>query len=482
MKRKLTAIVVALFTIISLISSCSKIDTTALGGELIPEIDNINTFETFLDIITDNKLFDDTTRMLYSSDHALGIIENDAEFGKTTAQMYASFAPAFYNTSPFTRRDSVIIDSVVLSLAYKTIFGDSNSVQHIEVREILPTAGFIDSLYPLAAPEFPTEPMLLGSSDISYGSLKDSVFYRNGLDTVRSAGEMRIQLDTAWARRFVEYDTIAGQPYYNDTLFRQVFKGLEIKATETSPMKNALAYFNLSDNAKTRIIFYIRKPKTTSGLDTSTAVFTYRRGPQANLVRRTPANNYLANVNNSIENDELLYIQSSPGSYALLKINGLDTIANSLKVIHKAELVCEVAPSMEDFFAPPQRMFIDAVNLANDSSFTIINDFVPTQSSSPGYEIEALGGAFNKNKYSFTLTRYVQSLVTYKFPNQLLRIHAPFNTQPYYYFPNSMLTSESARQYLIISEPVGFGRVILYGGAATDPGKKMRLRIIYSKI
>lgn len=481
MKRKLTAIVVALFTVILLVSSCSKIDTTALGGDLIPEIDNINTFETFLDIITDNKLFDDTTRMLYSSAHALGIIENDAEFGKTTAQMYASFAPALYRTYPFTRRDSVIIDSVVLSLAYTTVFGDSNSVQHIEVREILPTTGFTDSLYPLNAPEFPTEPMVLGSSDVNYVSLKDSVFYRNGLDTVRSAGEMRIKLDTAWARRFVGYDTVAGQPYHNDTLFRQVFKGLEIKATEASPVKKALAYFNLSDNTKSRITFYIRKPKTTSGLDTTTAVFTYTRGPQANLVRRTPANNYLANVNNSTENDELLYIQSSPGSYALLKIDGLDTIANSLKVIHKAELICERAPSMEDFFAPPARMFIDAVNLANDSSFTIRNDYVPTQSS-PGYELEALGGNFSKNKYSFTLTRYVQSLVTHKFPNQLLRIHAPFNTQPYYYFPNSMVTSKDSRQYLIVSEPVGFGRVILYGGGATDPAKKMKLRIIYSKI
>jgi hypothetical protein len=475
---KLIASATVLLTTIFFIGACNKIDTTTLGGDLIPPVDNVNTFETILDVVTDNKLFNDTTRILYNSNHALGIIENDAEFGRTEAAIYSSFTPTSYKSFPFARRDSVTIDSVVLSLAYTNVFGDSNSIQHIEVKEISPTANFTDSIYRFNSPDFPTESTVLGGADISFNPLSDSVFYRNGLDTIRTKSEMRIKLDTAWARRFVDYDTSAGQPYYSDSLFKIQFKGLEIKATEASPIKKALAYFNLDDNARSRITFYIRKPNGTK-TDTSVVAFVYTNDPHANIIRSTPANNYLANVNNGTENDELLYIKSSPGSYATIKIPGLDTLKNSLKVIHRAELICEKAPSMEDYYIQPSRLFIEAINAANDSSFTIRNDFIPT-TASPGYEVGSLGGNFAKNKYIFTITRYVQSLVTYKYPNPSLRISAPFTAQPFYTVPNSL--SFGSRQYLIVSEPPAFGRVILYGGANTDATKKMRLRIIYSKI
>ncbi len=478
MTSKLIASATVLLTTILFIGACNKIDTTTLGGDLIPDVDNVKTFETILDVVSDNQLFDDTTRMLYNSDHALGIIENDAEFGRTEAAIYSSFTPTAYKASPFSRKDSVIIDSVVLSLAYTNVFGDSNSVQHIEVKEISPSASFTDSIYALNSPDFPTESTILGAADISFNPLSDSLFYRNGLDTIRTKNEMRIKLDTSWARRFVNYDTSAGQPYYSDTLFKQQFKGLEIKATEASPIKKALAYFDLDDNARSRITFYIRKPKGAV-TDTAVVAFVYTSDPHANIIRTTPANNYFANVNNGIPNDELLYIKASPGSYATVKIAGLDTLMDSLKVIHRAELICEKAPSMEDFYSVPTRLFVEAINAANDSSFTIRNDFIPT-TSSPRYEVNSLGGNFSKNKYVFTLTRYVQSLVTFKFPNPSLRISAPFTTRPYYVNPNSTILGP--KQYLVITEPAAFGRVILYGGANPDASKKMRLRIIYSKI
>ncbi|MBO9571696.1 MAG: DUF4270 family protein [Chitinophagaceae bacterium] len=478
MKSRLIASLSVLLAVVISISACNKIDTTTLGGDLIPSVDNISTFETILDVITDNKLFNDTTRMLYDTDHGLGIIENDAEFGKTSASIYSSFTPIVYKVNPFTRRDSITLDSVVLSLAYTRVYGDSNSVQHIEVKEITPTASFTDSLYPLSNPDFPTEPALLGSADVAFNHLSDSIQYMNGKDIVRSKGEMRIKLDTAWARKFVDYDTVAGQPYYNDTLFKEKFKGLEIKAADGSPVKKALAYFNLSETSKTRITFYYRKPNNGK-TDTTFVVFNYTRDPHANLIRRTPANNYLANVNNATENDELLYIQSTPGSYSYVRIPGLDTLKSSLKVIHLAELICEKAPSMEDFYAPPGRMFIDAINSTNDSAFTIRNDYIPT-TSSPGYEVGSLGGDLKNDNYVFKLTRYVQSLVTYQYPNPWLRIYAPFSTQPYFTEINSISTG--SRQYIIVNEPVAFGRVILYGGAAADTSKRLRLRIIYSKI
>ena len=50
-------LLVAFFAFISILvfeQSCQKIDTTDLGAELIPSVDNVNTFDTLLEVITAN--------------------------------------------------------------------------------------------------------------------------------------------------------------------------------------------------------------------------------------------------------------------------------------------------------------------------------------------------------------------------------------------------------------------------------------------
>jgi hypothetical protein len=478
-KRKIIASASAFFAVILLISSCSKIDTTNLGSDLIPAVDNITTFDTILEVFSDNKLFEiDSTRMLYSDYHPMGIIENDLEFGKTTATLYSSFTPPSYRTYPFTgNRSSVVIDSVVLSLGVVSIFGDSNAIQQVEVREMDRFAHFTDSAYYVNGPDFPVESSPIGTGTVDYRRVKDSVFYRNGKDTIRSSKELRVLLDTAWARRFVNYDTTAGSPYNNDTAFKAAFKGLQILAGDGSANKNALAYINLDDEARTRITFYCRVTNSSGGTDTIAPFFNYTLDPHASIIRRTPANNYLATVTNTAENDGQVYIQAAPGSYATIKIPELSTLPNC--VVHRAELICEKFPGQEDFYSPPPRMFIDAISEANDSSFTIRNDFALTNSS-PGYDLNSLGGTYSKNRYVFNLSRYVQSLVTKGFANRALRIHAPYSTFPYLTPPDSDIAT--IQRFFVVNDPIAFGRVVLYGGAFPDPAKRMRLRIIYSKI
>jgi hypothetical protein len=473
-KRINVASVVFSFIIILFYSSCSKIDTTDLGNELIPAGDNVDTKEIVFNVITDNKLFNDTTRMLDDEDHGVGIIENDPEFGKTTAVTYSSFTPTNYGVHPFTKRDSVTIDSVVLSLGYSSTFGDSNAIQQFEVRQINTSIkSFKDSLYFLNAPDFDVYPQLIGNATVNYKSLNDTVVYKNGKDTIITGRELRMKLDTSWARQFVNFDTT--NAYKNDTVFKQNFAGFEIKASDASASKNAIAYFNLSDNDRTRITFYCRV-RNSGKTDTIAPFFTYTNDPHANIIHRTPANGYLANVNNSTENDEKLYIQSTPGSYATVKIPQLDTFANS--VIHRAELIMEKYPSVDESYRIPQYLFVNALSPSLDSAFTIRNDFVITNTA-PGYDLNILGGTFRNNQFVVNLTRYVQSIVTKKFRNFTLQVYAPFTTQPYY----MPATSDEAGNKIgiIIDRPVAAGRVVLYGGGSTDP-KRMRLRIIYSAV
>lgn len=468
---------VAILTAILLTTSCNKIDTTDLGSGLIPPIDNILTFDTILSVTSDNFFAnEDTVNMIYTQLHGTGIIENDPEFGKTSTHFYTSFAPSASHTYPFIKRDSVKIDSVVLSLAYGGLYGDSSSSQVIEVREVDPIFDFHDTGYSITHEDFLVRPELIGSKGVLFYTLNDSVQYKNEGDTVSSGRELRIRLDTGWARRFVAYDTTAGDAYNNDSLFQRKFRGIEVRAAESSPIKNAIAYFSLTENARTRITFYCRI-QNNGKADTIAPYFIYKAGmPEANLVQRTPSGNYLANMSNGIDNDQQIFIQATPGSFTTINIPGLTALPNS--VIHRAELIMEKSPSLEESsYLPPQRLFIEA--LSGDTTATIRNDFVGINSS-PGYDLTALGGVFKSNKYIFNLTRYVQSIVTKGYRNYTLKVSNPFIARPYFTTSADIISGQ--RVPLIINPLIAGGRVVLYGGGYSDSTKAMRLRIIYSKI
>jgi hypothetical protein len=477
--RNILALFAALLTGILIFGSCNKIDTTDLGNELIPGSDNVATLDTTLYVLTDNLLTPatDTVKMLYTELHTAGVIENDAEFGPTETHFYTSFVTSQSHTYPFVKKDSVQIDSVVLSLGFKQLYGDSNSIENFEVREIFNGFQFKDTGYQIDNPDLPVRPEVLGNRSVLFSTLNDSEIYKNAKDTVHNAGEFRIKLDTAWARRFVSYDTSG--VYYSDSSFMEVFKGFEVRVNEgASSVKKALAYFDINDNARTRITFYCRV-QNNGRTDTIAPYFMHKNGmAEANIVRRTPANGYLANLNNGLPNDEKIYLQTTPGSYAKVSIPALDSLDN--RVIHRAELICDRFPSAEDNFYPaPPYMFIDAFSTTGDSIFTIRNDFVFTNTGR-GYDLTSLGGQLrNNNQYVFNLTRYVQSIVTKKQTNYTLRISAPFTVVPW-----ELTTSDQPfrRVPMVLNSTLAGGRVVLYGGNNADATKRMRLRIIYSKI
>ena len=140
------------FLIVSLVIafSCKKInEATELGGDLIPAVDNVKTFEVALKTESTNALFDDSVRVGYSDVLALGDIV-DAEFGNVHANFCFNVSSPTYGSYPFKSKvDSLgAIDSVVLSLGYAGAYGDTigNGVQNISVYEIGPGAGFLPSL------------------------------------------------------------------------------------------------------------------------------------------------------------------------------------------------------------------------------------------------------------------------------------------------------------------------------------------------
>ncbi len=127
----------SIFLFLCLLSwNCTKIDNTIIGSDLLPVVDNVNTFDTLIDVIANNFDSADCARVYPADDHVLGYISNDPYFGKTTAAIFTELKPANFPYSfPATAAD-ITLDSVVLVLSYKRLYGDSAIPQKIDVYQV----------------------------------------------------------------------------------------------------------------------------------------------------------------------------------------------------------------------------------------------------------------------------------------------------------------------------------------------------------
>lgn len=477
----LAALVLVLSSVIFL--SCKKInEPTELGSDLIPSVDNVNTFELSLETETDNfSLLNDTTRISYKDHFAVGIL-NDPEFGKTEASFYFPISSSKYGSYPFINKDLLEIDSVILSLAYTGAYGDTaNASQTVKVFEVAPTVNLLDSVFKYTNDGVSTTGLELGSKTFSLNTVDDSITITQNKTTQKVANVVRIPLATSFGNRLASFDTInhANGGYYKDSIFQTLFKGLVVKGSSTG---NTLTYYDVFDNAKTKLTVYFRTAvngvKDTSSADyihfSATDVGTPDPNGAGNTVKRTPGGNLASYLANGNLKDDKLFIQSSPGSYGSIKIPGLTNMTN--RVVHLAELIAYRIPSAQDnIFTVPPLVYLDKINTAKDTAYLFEKD--QTINSNSG-EVSYIGGNLrNDNTYRFNITRHVQGIVTRKEPNMELRLYAPFRT-----ILNVKDNTLVPKILVPASNRIANGRVVVAGGNHPDPNLRLRLRLVYSNL
>lgn len=471
--KKYSPAFVLLISFLIVLFSCKKInEATTLGGDLIPPVDNVNTFEVALDAATINSLTRDSTQVLYSDQVALGDI-SDPQFGHTHANFCFNVSAPAYGAYPFLpRRDSLpAVDSVVLSMRYTGAYGDTNNSQTINVFEIPysgPSTGLSpDSLYKYSDPNSDFNGTSLGSASFTLSQLKDSITVLNPGNTFKTANVVRIKLNTSLGTKLIQMDTTG---YKSDSVFHTNFNGLSVKAGNGG---NGLGYFSLTDTA-TKLIVYYRYNHNGPGHDTTAILeFHHSGNGQSNYVNVTPGGNWANSLNNA--GDDKAYIQSAPsGSYVGVKIPGLDNFSN--KVIHRAEIIATQIPSTaNDIYTPPGRLILDRIHHnTTDTAFVLQNDL--TIGSDLSVDWTSFGGNYSYGQYHFNITRYVQGIITRHESNDSLRIYAPLRT---FLFDPAL----GVRVPIQVVSRIANGRVVLAGGNyPTDPAIRLRLRIVYSNL
>ncbi|MEP7254300.1 MAG: DUF4270 family protein [Ferruginibacter sp.] len=482
--------------------NCTKLDTTDIGSDLLPAVDNVHTFDTILNVITTQNLFNDTTIIERDEDHALGSINNDPLFGKTTANVFMQLKPTFYPFYLGNEKDTLNgfgagLDSVVLCLKFKGFWGDSTLPLHFEVHEVADIK-FRDSVY--IAKTINYQPIysgtILGTADVDIRRLADTVKYADKRDY--SLNQIRINLSKlpqglAWSQALYNRDTLAGHAFLSDSLFREFYHGLAVISTGAGA--NALTYINLADTS-TKIEIHFRR-KNKGILDTVYNSFVLNNsltGSSTNAPSNT-TNNIIRNRTGArvlSPNSDELYLQTSPGTYVNLNIPGLSTLSN--RIVHRAEIIVEQIPTnaiLDGKLSAPNFLYIDLKDTTTTDNWKPIYldlnpnvGYDPDFKSGPYFPTNGVDytyfGGYVRDKtdvfgapikyYNFNISRYVQEIVTKHTPNYALRLFSPYSFK----YP------QYSTQIIPYSNNIASGRVRI--GSGTNPNYKLRLRIIYSKL
>lgn len=463
-------------------AACTKIDTTKLGVGVIPPVDNVHTFDTTLDVIANTYLSpNDTTlpKPSKNSVHALGYM-NDPLLGTTKASIYVALKPGGFKFNfPYPKDSLIAFDSAVLVLSYSSIYyGDTNSNLSIRAFEITDPNFTPDTtkIFYTTSPNIIYNNTELGHAIFATKNLSQYRKLANGDSVVN---QLRIPIDRNFVFNTLFNNKDSTNIYASDQAYTSVFKGFAI--VPDMGMRNALAYFNLSDAINTKLEFYYRYKNGI--VDTASTAFTSTFiSAHANQIEHvytgSEINNHLT-INPT--GDSLVYIQAAPGSYVRIATPALSgfAAAKGNVLVHRAELSMEQVYSTtasEKIFTPPPYLFLDAIDAASNQFITIPNDFqilsgTPNIAYFGGKAIPKLDTHNNSiASYAFNLSRYVQGIVTKNAPIYDLRLHLPYLiTTLYSTLPANLLFNS-----------VGDGRIRI--GGTKHAAQKMKLHIIYSKL
>jgi len=500
-QRKFLFLLAGLACVIIFNWNCTKIDTTQLGGDILPAVDNVYTFaDTLLIDASREPLDEDTIKIERSEPHILGNINNDPIFGKTKADIFVQLKPTFFpfyfgnfgdTINPFFN-SKTHFDSAFICLSYSAFFGDTSKAQHFKVYQLDEgTTNFYDttSHYLNFQPDRPMN-KLIGEATIYQPDLKNYVYLKTSKkDSITR--QIRIKLNSSFLSSIQLGDTISNSSFNffrNDSSFKKAYKGFAIVA-DGANSANGLFYINLDDSATRLEVHYVAG--NANKLDTAFSSFRLSNGSFFNVSSSASANYVLRDTSSSefprSPDPTALYIQSAPsGSAVRLKVPGLAGMTN--RIIHRAEIIVEqIAGSTgNDVFSAPQYLYLDLIDSGNTRKYKpIYYDLNNTQSYDPdnfisffpaqgidqnyfgGFKRVMEDGAGIRSYYNFNVTRYVQSLLTKGGINYNFRLFAPYNIRYY-------------GMKLTYKNNLAYGRVKI--GNGSNAKYRLRMRIVYSKL
>jgi hypothetical protein len=447
------------------ISSCKE--NTILPPDLVPPIDNINTFlDTSLTVITNNIYQDSvltgglngSTRISNSSSyyHALGVI-SDMNFGKMVAGFHTEVLPP--NNLFSYKGTSVDVDSIILAIPYRSSFGDTlNAIpQKFNVYRSLKS-------FSRDSAQFETTKDDYDPSDVLASQVVNFNTFKTDSPTV-ATGKLIPQLRFKLADWFIDslqkqIDSGANGAMATNATYNQWWKGFYVAPADSS-IGNTIGYFNTYG---TRMYIYYRYTNTSGTQDTTNSIFGFDANNSNRFCHIT--RNYAGSLANQYINtndtagDPMLFLQSEPGIAALLRFPNLTTIGNH--IVNKAELTFNCyypTSSMTDTIKAGLIPRLQVFQVDETGADKIASDYATFGTNfvdGKRYQVSFLGMTFIQ--YRFALTETFQKAISQKNTTFSLKIMGLNAGTP------------------------GAYQSLLIGSSSSLTSMKPRLNLIYTKI
>jgi len=379
-------VVIALALTLLMLGGCKKNDET-LGLDLLPgsnvldsrysnETGSISSY-TF----TDNKIRVD------KPDYNVFGSFNDPLFGRTTASFAAQFRLPYY---PSYAQDAVL-DSAVVSLVYRKVYGDTITPQEVKVYRLVQPLNFDAQYLSSFDPKTLTNDTVIGMANFTPKFRTDST----GQDTL--VQEISVRLNDNIGNMLLKADSL---DMINNDVFLNFFKGLYI---ESQPLQAGGGLVYLRSHASLLNLFY-------HTADADSLVFSYQlttNSADVPYFEHDYSNAWFADhLNQENVEDSLVFVQPTGGTKVKIDVPSLDNWTDSTNcMINKATLTFHADTTMSDFhqYPMPSQLFLKTIQEDGSEAFPIDSQL----------SLAYYGGVYNATDatYTFNITQHLQQIL-----------------------------------------------------------------------
>ena len=395
--------------ILTIFYSCNE--PNDLGMDLLPTNDLVKISSLVeKESISSFTFTEDSIRTDEASRSLLGIFD-DPQFGKTTINFASQFRLQYqpdFGTNP-------VVDSVRLFLYYRFLYGDTTTMQRINIYEL-------------------NESLIIDTTNTSGGSY-DYPYYQDvdlkSMASPAKIGELgfipevaqdsasgdtlyqvlKVPIDISLGEKLVYADSSLTK---NNDVFLEYFKGLYIEAEKDDPEGGTIITLEASSAGSfqgSALLVYYNNDENIAEEEPDTLynafVITNLSARVNSISHDYSGTPFEPNLNNDTgPGDSLIYVQTTGGLKSKIFIDNLSLWQDSVNTaINKAVLVFQIDTIASDLekFPPPSQLLFTYINEDGGEFLPVDYSFSPT----------FYGGRLNTDNYtySFNITQHLQQII-----------------------------------------------------------------------
>lgn len=382
----------AIFFLIGLFS-CKK------DGELKPDFDDGGLAISFVDTfsVSTKLVQEDSLRTDLSIFNLLGLY-HDPIFGPMSSSLYSQVTLTGVNVD--FGSDTATLDSIVLTLDYEALYGDTASPMSINVYVLDESLNSSNEHYSDQYTSY--NPTPIGSLTFT-PNLKDSV--NIGFNSETKAPHIRIKLDNTFGESLMKADGSGRNRMTNNSTFTEFFKGLYITTTDSvsntslAAGQGSILSLNMNSALSTVTLYYNDSLKYDFTINSEGVKY-------CRYAHNYTGTDIEAHLNNSpIRDTTVSYLSTMAGVKTKVEIPHIKNITrNGAVVINKAELVVTLENGTEGNFDDPLES-ISLVGIDENGETFFLPDFFEG--------IDYYGGEYDSDTktYKFNIARHVNDLI-----------------------------------------------------------------------